>query len=697
MSRWFAHAGARRTKPVEPVLPARTRYARSLVGVCLAALGCPLLVAASAEAGQLGVFPRFADAKAVEKDCAAMLGELGVLQRQLAAGARLPANAGADEAARHAAKLFGEMDRFAQRAEDTVAPLSLLANVHPSKPLRDAAEACELRYSAFSSRFYQDPKIYARIRQAQAGDDIDQRMRRDLLEGFEDSGVALAPARRERARALNNRIAKLSQDFERRLRESSTRVAFTEAELQGVPASVWRQAPRDRAGRRLLGLEYPSVMPVLENARDPLARERMWRAFNARGGEANLALLAQLAARRHEYAQLFGLPSYADFALRHRMAGSVARAQGFLAEVRTVVEQRERRDLEDLRAAKAAELGQPLEASRLHRWDTAYYVERVQRERFALDMESFRRHFPAEASVAFVMALSGRLFDIGFRPLEQPLWHADARAYEVFDLGDRRVLATLYLDLYPRADKFGHAAMWPVRGSSTASGRLPVAALVTNFSREGLTLQELETLLHEFGHALHGMLSNTRYATQAGTSVKLDFVEAPSQMLEEWVYDAKVLALFKEVCAGCEPVPADLLRRAQEARSFAKGLRFARQHLFASYDLALYAAGSPEPMRLWARLEGATPLGHEKGSRFPASFAHIAGGYAAGYYAYLWSEATAHDLHTAFADDHLSVAAGKRLRDVVLANGSQVDANELVTRFLGRKPNNAAFFDWLGR
>lgn len=662
-----------------------TRIAALLIA---AAAALPAGAATPAAEGAF-VFPRYAEPAQIDKRCATLMRELDVQQRRLASG-----EAGSSS-------LLIHMDRLTRTVEDTMGPLSLLANVHPSKPLRDAAEACELRYQAFASQFFQDARIHRRIVALKARDAIDAQYQRDLLDAFEDSGVALAPAKRTRARVLNNEISKLTQNFDRRVRETATKVAFTEAELDGVPAAVWSKAPRDAEGRVLLSLEYPSVNPVLEHARDPAARERMWRAFQTRGGEPNLQLLAQLGAKRREYATLFGLDSYADFAVRRRMAKSVERVQGFLGEVKTAVEARERRDLEDLRVAKSAETKQPLEQVQIKRWDTGYYVERVKRDRYALDQESFRRYFPAQASVDFVMALSGKLFGVAFQPLEQTLWHADARAYAVVERGaggrTGRTLATLYLDLYPRADKFGHAAVWPMRGSSTAGGRLPTAALVTNFNRQGLTLQELETLLHEFGHALHVTLSHTRYAAQAGTSVKLDFVEAPSQMLEEWVYDAQVLALFQQVCAACEPVPAELLQRAVASRSFAKGLQYARQHLYASYDLALYAQSAPEPLALWAQLEGATPLGHEAGSQFPAAFSHIAGGYSAGYYAYLWSKATAIDLHTAFEKDHLDAQIGRRYRDTVLANGGQVDANELVTRFLGRAPSTAAFFEWLNQ
>jgi thimet oligopeptidase len=650
----------------------------------LAVLGMALQGAAlAADAGPF-VFPELRTPAAVTARCEATLKAMAAAEKA------------AETEGSVAVSVLASFDRITQIAEDGLAPVSFLGYVHPDKPIREAAQACDLKQQAFGSKLLQNRRILARLQALQPADAIETRLRDDLLASFEDAGANLPPAARDRARRLNTEIGKLSQTFERRVQEDKTQLAFTEAELDGVNPNVWSKAKRDAQGRVLLGLDYPTYNPVRDTARNPKTRERMYRAFHLRGGQANLATLASVTQKRREYARLFGLPSYADFAVRRRMAGSVEKVQAFLGEVGAVAAKRELTDLADLRAAKAAELsvGSP-DAVRIERWDQTYYTERVKQQRFALDQERFRRHFPPQASVDFVMALSTQLFGVGFKPIEQTLWHADAKAYAVTDAATGATIATLYLDLYPRADKFSHAACWPLRGSSTLTGRLPTAALVTNFDRNGLTLDELETLLHEFGHALHQTLSTTRYANNAGTSVKLDFVEAPSQMLEEWVYDARTLALFQQVCAECEPVPADLLERAQRSRSFAKGILEARQHLYASYDLALHTAAAPEPMATWAKLEGATPMGYVKGTMLPAGFAHLVGGYGAGYYAYLWSKATAHDLYTAFAADPLSATVGRRYRETVLSNGGQVDPNELVKRVLGRPQNNEAFFKWL--
>jgi thimet oligopeptidase len=251
------------------------------------------------------------------------------------------------------------------------------------------------------------------------------------------------------------------------------------------------------------------------------------------------------------------------------------------------------------------------------------------------------------------------------------------------------------VDLYPRDGKYNHAAVWPLRANATRIGRTPAAALVVNFDRNGLTLDEVETLLHELGHAVHVDLSNTRYASTAGTTVVHDFVEAPSQMLEDWVYDKKVLKLMQEVCPDCKPVPDAMVDQAVAAKHYGKGGQFGRQHLYASYDLTLHQQAKPEPLPLWARMEGATPMGYVPGTMFPAGFAHIAGGYGAGYYGYLWSLVVAMDLRTAFAADKLDPAVGKRYRDNVLAQGAQKPARELVNDFLGRETNSQAFFDYL--
>ena len=258
-------------------------------------------------------FPRYSSAAQVDGECAALLTQQKQQEQRLQ---QLTAAGGT--------AMLVELDGMLRRYEDTAGPMALLAAVHPDKAIRDAADACELGYQAFNSAFLQNPRIHALLKQAQPADEIDRRLQRDQLDAFEDAGVDLVADKQARAQAINTEVSRLTQLFERRVREDKTRVAYTAAELQGVPVKVWKGAKRDRQGRYLLPLDYPSSQPVIDKALSATSRERMWRAFHRLGGEDNLKTLQHLGQLRREYAQLFGFDSYADFVLRRRMAQRAA-------------------------------------------------------------------------------------------------------------------------------------------------------------------------------------------------------------------------------------------------------------------------------------------------------------------------------------------------------------------------------------
>jgi thimet oligopeptidase len=377
------------------------------------------------------------------------------------------------------------------------------------------------------------------------------------------------------------------------------------------------------------------------------------------------------------------------------MVESPARAGRFLDDVRAAVADGDRRDVAELRDAKARHLGQAPDATRLQRWDTMFYSERLLHERYAVDDEAFRPYLPPQESLRFVMRVAEKMFGVRYDRIDVPTWAPEVQAWSVTDVATNRKIATLYVDPYPREGKYNRAAVWNFRNGAAVDQRQAQSALVVNFDRRGLSLRELETLLHEFGHTLRNNLSTTRYASDAGENVVQDFVEAPSQMLEDWVYDKKVLKVFQEVCPACKPVPDDLVDKARAARDFGKGSQVARQHLYAAYDLALHGPGAPDPLETWQKMEGATTLGYVPGTMFPAGFAHIAGAYGAGYYGYLWSQFVATDMRSAFGSDKLDPRVGARYRSTVLADGGQRPAQQIVHDFLGRDLNPQAFFDYL--
>ena len=292
------------------------------------------------------------------------------------------------------------------------------------------------------------------------------------------------------------------------------------------------------------------------------------------------------------------------------------------------------------------------------------------------------------------MHISGSLYGVAFKAVEVPVWHSDVKYYDVFDTISKKRIGGIYLDIFPREGRYGHAAAFGLRGGSTLTGRTPTSALVANFDRVGLDSDELETLVHEFGHVLHGVLSSTRYLAHSGTSVERDFVEAPSQMYEEWARSKESLKLISTFCkTSCPTVDDALVQRMTAAHNYGRGVRYARQLLYASYDMNLHSNVIDDPLALWEKMESATPLGYIQGTQFPGQFGHLMGGYAAGYYGYMWSEVLALDMLSRYDGKLMNPDIGHLYREKILSRGSEMRGSELVRGFLGREPNSKAFFD----
>lgn len=576
---------------------------------------------------------------------------------------------------------------------DRIGPAYLQAYVHPDQAVRDAGQDCINRTTRLETDLYQDPALFQRVQAVVPDDAADRALQTHLLAEFEDSGVALSDERRQRAKALLQRIEELGQQFQQNLRENDTVLTFAPDEQRGLPDAFIERVPSDDQGNLRLQMQYPHYFPFMENAADADARERFYRAFNNRGGDANLDILDQLESLRRELAGLYGFDSYAAFATRRRMVGDPATVHAFLDRVADTLAPLQTAELAELTRLKAEYTGR--DEVTLAPWDKSFYLTRLRESRYDIDAEAMRRHFPMPAMTDWVLHVAEKLYGLRFVPAEVPVWHEDVRYYDVHDRQSDTRLGGLYLDLHPRDGKYGHAAAFGVRGASTRASRKPTSVLVTNFTRSGLTPDELETYLHEIGHALHGVLSTTRYAMLSGTEVELDFVEAPSQMFQAWSYRLESLRTIPAVCPDCPPVDADLVERMEASRRAGQALFYGRQWLYAQYDMQLAGPAAVDPMTLWRKLESATPLGHVEGTQFPATFGHIAGGYAAGYYGYMWAEALGLDMLSAFDDGLMDPEVGQRFRRTVLARGGERPARELVRDFLGRDTRPDAFFEKL--
>jgi thimet oligopeptidase len=586
------------------------------------------------------------------------------------------------------------------RIDDVRQPIDLYANVNEDEKIRAAADQCLAKFATLNTEIFQNEKLYQHIKAVKTSMPHQARLRKNLLDAFEDTGIALPPEKRTQVKDILDKLEALRQEFEKNLRDDRTKLVFTAAEIQGLPQPYLDNAKRDDKGNYLLGFDYPEYTPFINLAVSDEARKRYYIAFTNRGGKRNIEVLNEIMRLRLEMARLYGLPSYAHLAVRHKMVENPETVNAFLNDVAGAVRDAEIKTLNEIQVFKAHELGKKPDEVKVERWDVyagggsiGYYVEKIRRARFAVDQESLRKYFPMPAAIDYTMAVASELYGIKFQRANVPVWSKDVLYYDVLDAKTGKYLSGIYLDLYPRDGKFKHAAMWQVRSASRAAGRTPISALVTNFNREGLTHDELETLLHEFGHVLHGALSVADYVNDAGTNTVQDFVEAPSQMFEEWARRPEALALMQKVCSNCPVMDKDLIKRLNEARKYGLGVRYSRQWLYAAYDMALTSEAPGEAMEVWKKMESATPLGYVDGTMFPANFAHITNGsYGAGYYGYMWSEVLALDMLSAFGDNIMNPAVGRRFRDVVLAQGGQQPAKDLVRDFLGREPNSKAFF-----
>ena len=640
-----------------------------------------LLAAACAQAATRPLIPVH-DAAAIGKTCDATLAKAGATVKVMEGK---PGGAG----------IFDEWNRLQIAIEDMVGPVYLLGSVAPDKVVRDAAEPCLKTLTAFNTQLFQNERLYRRLVAAKSANPQEAKLKKDLMEGFEDTGVSLPPDKRMRMKEIRDRLEQLRQQFDKNVRDDPSTVIFTPAEMAGMPEAYLKAQKTDDKGNYILDLKTPKYVPFLTNATNADARKRYYIVKLNEGSKENLTLLDEAMTLRHEMAGLYGMKSFAEYTLQRRMAGKPVNVEKFLAEIKAAISVPEKTEVAELVELKSRETGKPVSETKLERWDTAFYSERLRQARFAIDQEALRKYFPTQNAVDFALKVSSRLYGVRFQQVKVPVWHEDVLYYDVIDDSTGKFMSGIYLDLYPREGKFGHAAAFRVRGVSTKAARTPISVLVTNFDRTGLTHSELETLMHEFGHVMHGVLSKTAFISHAGTSVKRDFVEAPSQMFEEWVRRESTLSLMKEVCAQCPQLSADQIKRLDDARKFGRAMRYTRQWTFATLDMALVSGKPGQSLATWQEIEGNTLLGHVQGTLFPAAFGHLMGGYASGYYGYMWSEVMALDMLSAFGNNLMDAKVGKRYRDTILSQGGQVEPQDMVKNFLGREANSKAFFEEL--
>jgi len=584
---------------------------------------------------------------------------------------------------------------------DAASRSSLARNVHPDAAARDAAEACEREVDALATELSLDRRLYDALAGLDlAGADPATRwLWERSLRDFRRAGVDRDGATRARVRGLRDELVRIGQEFGRNIKDDVRRLAVETAELEGLPDDWRRARPPGPDGKVTITTDNTDYVPIMTYARAGRVREALWRLYRQRGHPENLEVLSRMLARRAELAALLGYPTWAAYATEDKMIGGERRAVEFVDRVARTAGRRMAREFAQLlERRRRDEPG----AERVPPWDSTFLSERIKAEQYGFDARSVRPYFEYRRVRQGLFDLAARLLGLSFRAApDAPAWHPEVEALDVLE-GDRPI-GRMFLDMHPREGKYRHYAMFPL-ASGQAGRRLPEAALVCNFPRPGaepalLEHGDVRTFFHEFGHLLHHLLGgHTRWATQAGVATEWDFVEAPSQLLEEWVWDADVLATFARHHETGEPIPAETVRRMRAAEEYGKGLAIRQQTFYAALSLELHRRDPAglDTTRLAAELmEAHTPFRHVEGTWLQASFGHL-DGYSAIYYTYLWSLVIAKDLFGEFRREGLlSPAVAARYRRAVLEPGGSRKAEELVRAFLGRPHGFEAFEAWL--
>jgi thimet oligopeptidase len=584
---------------------------------------------------------------------------------------------------------------------NAAAQASLLRNVHPSAAARQAAERDEQEVDAAQTELSLDRGLFDALSRVDVSD-ADPATRWLVEKGLRDfrrAGVDRDDATRARVQALREELVRIGQEFGRNVRDDARQVRVDPSELAGLPEDWLRARPPGDDGKVRVTTDPTDYVPVVTWAESAALRERLWRLQRQRAHPANLEVLSRMLSRRAELARLLGHPSWAAYATEDKMIGGEAQAAAFIERIAEAADVRMRRDHADLLSRKQSEVPG---AGQVDPWDAAFYSERIKSERHGADARAARPYLEYGAVRDGILALTRRLFGIDYRRVEgQDTWHPDVEAFDVLE--GERPLGRIWLDMHPREGKYKHFAQF-TRVNGQAGRRLPEGVLVCNFPRPGeapalLDLGEVRTLLHEFGHLLHHVLGgHTRWSAHSGVATEWDFVEAPSQMLEEWIWDPPVLARFAHHVDGGEPIPPALVARMKAADEYGKGLQVRQQMFYAAVSLELHRRPPDglDTTALVAELQARyTPFRHVEGTFFHESFGHL-DGYSALYYTYMWSLVIAKDLFSVFQDEGiLAPETSLRYRKAILEPGGSRPAAALVRDFLGRDTSFGPFERWL--
>ena len=579
----------------------------------------------------------------------------------------------------------------------------LASATHPSKEIRDSALKLEQELDKFGTDLSLNRDLFEALSSVDVSkaDKATQHFHKRMIKEFKRAGVDKDEETRAKIAKLKEELTKITQTFSKNIREDVRSIEVQPSELKGLPQDYIDSHKPGKNGKVKITTNYPDVFPFLRYANSPGRRRELFIKYYNRGYPKNVEVFNEMLSKRYELAKLLGYDNWADYNIENKMMRSYKRAQKFIDRITKVATPRARKDYQELLNEKRKRYP---ETPRIYSWERGFWSNKVKEAKYKLDPQEVRQYFNFKNVKEGLFQITQKLFGVTYKKVtDVKLWHEDVEAWDIFD--DTGKIGRFYLDLFPRDNKYKHAAQFPFRRGLT-DRQYPQATLVTNFpnprTSEGIALMEhsqVETFFHEFGHLLHTLFAGKhKWVENSGISTEWDFVETPSQMLEEWVWDLDTLQLFAKHHKTGQPLPKELFEKMLKAKDFGVGMGVRRQMFYAGLSLNLYNR-NPKGIdvdaidrRMQYKYAMTPPLPN---TYTTYSFGHLTG-YAASYYTYMWSQVIAKDLFSVFEEKGLfDPETAAKYRKTILAPGGSKPASELVREFLGRSFNYKAFEKWL--